>query len=273
MKINQLQAILVFDIDGVVRDVGGSYRRALADTVEKFTDSAFRPTMSAIDELKSEGIWNNDWEASQELVYRYRESQGQTRADNVLDYQAIVDFFQSRYRGADPNHFDGYIRNEPLLISANYLNQLHEHNIGWGFFSGATRGSAEYVLTHRLGLSEPVLVSMEDAPSKPNPEGLFNAVGQILDDVSKISSTQISQPPVIYVGDTVADIQTAIAASVERPNHKWLGVGVLPPHAQTDPVTQANYQAKLEKTGAISVCGNVEELSPEKILNLIAAST
>ncbi len=268
MKINQLKAILVFDIDGVVRDVGGSYRRALADTVEKFTESAFRPTMSAIDELKSEGIWNNDWEASQELAYRYRESQGQTRTENVLDYQAIVDFFQSRYRGSDPKNFDGYIRNEPLLISANYLNQLREHNIGWGFFSGATRGSAKYVLNHRLGLNEPVLVAMEDAPSKPNPEGLFNAVSQIL-----ATENQVSQPPVIYVGDTVADIQTAIAASEARPSHKWLGVGVLPPHAQNDPLTQAKYQAKLEKTGAISVCGNVEELSPEKIFSLIAAKT
>jgi len=268
MKINQLKAILVFDIDGVVRDVGGSYRRALADTVEKFTDSAFRPTMSAIDELKSEGIWNNDWEASQELVYRYRESQGQTRAENVLDYQAIVGFFQSRYRGIDPNNFDGYIRDEPLLISANYLNQLHEHNIGWGFFSGATKGSAEYVLIDRLGLSEPILVAMEDAPSKPNPEGLFNTVSQIL-----ATENQASQPPVIYVGDTVADIQTAIAAKQERPNHQWLGVGVLPPHAQNDSLTQANYQVKLEKTGAISVCDNVEELSPEKIFSLIAANT
>ena len=273
MKINQLKAILVFDIDGVVRDVGGSYRRALADTVEKFTNSAFRPTMSAIDELKSEGIWNNDWEASQELVYRYRESQGQSRTDDVLDYPSIVDFFQSRYRGNDPKNFDGYIRNEPLLISATYLNQLRENNIGWGFFSGATRDSAEYVLNNRLGLSEPVLVAMEDAPSKPNPEGLFDAVAQIIDPVSKTSSAQISQPPVLYVGDTVADIQTAIAASEERPNHTWLGVGVLPPHAQHDSVVQANYQAKLEKTGAISVCGNVEELSPKKVFSLIAANT
>ena len=29
-------AIAIFDIDGVIRDVGGSYRRALADTVEEY---------------------------------------------------------------------------------------------------------------------------------------------------------------------------------------------------------------------------------------------
>ena len=57
-------AIVVFDIDGVVRDVGNSYRRALADTVEQFTEGAFRPSQADIDRLKAEGIWNNDWEAS-----------------------------------------------------------------------------------------------------------------------------------------------------------------------------------------------------------------
>jgi HAD superfamily hydrolase (TIGR01548 family) len=67
----QTNPLVIFDIDGVIRDVGGSYRRALADTVEHFTDSAYRPTPLDIDQLKSEGIWNNDWEASQELIYRY----------------------------------------------------------------------------------------------------------------------------------------------------------------------------------------------------------
>lgn len=93
------KAIAVFDIDGVIRDVAGSYRLALADTVEYFTAQAYRPTPVDIDNLKSEGIWNNDWEASQELIYRYFQTQGQTREQLQLDYNSIVGFFQSRYRG------------------------------------------------------------------------------------------------------------------------------------------------------------------------------
>jgi HAD superfamily phosphatase len=85
-------AIVVFDIDGVVRDVGGSYRRALADTVEHFTAFAYRPSQSDIDQLKSEGVWNNDWEASQELIYRYFEAQGQTRSQVHLNYEALLLF-------------------------------------------------------------------------------------------------------------------------------------------------------------------------------------
>ena len=91
--------IVIFDIDGVIRDVSRSYRRAIADTVESFTKSYYRPSIEDIDLLKAEGIWNNDWEASQELTYRYWESQGKTRREVLLDYQAIVTFFQARYRG------------------------------------------------------------------------------------------------------------------------------------------------------------------------------
>lgn len=36
MTKEQLTAIIIFDIDGVIRDVGNSYRKAIADTVEDF---------------------------------------------------------------------------------------------------------------------------------------------------------------------------------------------------------------------------------------------
>ncbi|MCY7320529.1 MAG: TIGR01548 family HAD-type hydrolase, partial [Phormidesmis sp. CAN_BIN36] len=172
--LERLRAIVVFDIDGVVRDVAGSYRRALADTVEQFTQDAYRPTSQEIDTLKSEGTWNNDWEASQELVYRYFEAQGTRRSLLALSYQELVTFFQSKYRGTDSEHWTGYICQEPLLLEPAYLDSLTQAGIGWGFFSGATRASANYVLEKRLGLQSPVLIAMEDAPGKPNPAGLFD---------------------------------------------------------------------------------------------------
>jgi len=142
-----VRSIVIFDIDGVIRDVGGSYRRALADTVEQFTGGAYRPTAADIDVLKTEGRWNNDWEASRELVYRHYEAQGQDRhrstssqSQQALDYEKLVAFFQSRYRGTDPQNWNGYICDEPLLVRSSYLDSLTEAAIGWGFFSGATRG-------------------------------------------------------------------------------------------------------------------------------------
>lgn len=257
-----LTAIAVFDIDGVVRDVSGSYRRALADTVEHFTKGAYRPSSEEIDDLKSEGIWNNDWEASQELIRRYFQAQEQSQLE--LTYEEIVTFFQSRYRGPNPNELTGYICQEPLLMSAAYTEQLTQANIGWGFFSGATRTSATYVLQRRIGLQSPLLIAMEDAPGKPDPTGLFQTVQQLEQGLEQMSETAV-----LYVGDTVADMQTITKAQQLQPDRPWLAIGILPPHVQTSPERQDAYAATLKQAGAIAVFEHVEQLTPEAIHQLI----
>jgi len=256
------QAIVIFDIDGVVRDVAGSYRRALADTVEQLTKGAYRPSPEAIDDLKGEGIWNNDWEASRELVYRYFESQGQPRKNLEIDYTELVAFFQSRYRGTDPQAWNGYIADEPLLMSQTYLDALSRDQILWGFFSGATRGSAEYVLQQRLGLQSPVLVAMEDAPGKPDPTGLFTTVEQLYPD---------DPLPVFYAGDTVADMQTIRKAQWAQPHRKWFAVGILPPHVVAgSPQRVEQYRQNLKDAGAIMVLNNIEDLSGKVVQTMVS---
>ncbi len=256
-------AIAVFDIDGVVRDVGGSYRRAIADTVEHFTSGAYRPTQADIDKLKSEGIWNNDWEASQELIYRYFETQGQQRSQQ-LNYETLVAFFQSRYRGPDPHNLTGYICDEPLLLKPSYLESLSAAGIAWGFFSGATRVSATYVLEKRLGLVSPVLIAMEDAPGKPDPTGLLATVQQ-LEQQHQI----VDKIPVIYIGDTVADMYTVEKARVQSSDRAWIGVGILPPHVQTTPERCNAYADTLKAAGASVIFSNVEELTSGQIQALV----
>ncbi|KAB8330582.1 TIGR01548 family HAD-type hydrolase [Scytonema tolypothrichoides VB-61278] len=260
------KAIVVFDIDGVVRDVSGSYRRAIADTVQHFTEGAYRSTPLDIDRLKSEGVWNNDWEASQELIYRYFETLSYTREQLQLDYNAIVTFFQSRYRGSDPHKFTGYICNEPLLLDSKYLEELTKAEIPWGFFSGATRGSATYILEQRLGLKSPVLIAMEDAPGKPNPTGLFATVRTLESSQSKNND---HLTPVIYVGDTVADMYTVKQARLEEPSRTWIGVGVLPPHVQQIVARRDAYAEKLIDAGASMVFTNVQHLSLLRISELV----
>ena len=256
-----MKAIVIFDIDGVIRDVGNSYRKAIGDTVEHFTDGAWRPTMEDLDNLKSEGIWNNDWLASQELVYRYFEAQDKTRAEIKLDYDRIVEFFQERYRGKHPELFDGYIANEPLLVSPAYFNQLNSNQIAYGFFSGATRGSAEFTLENRLKLENPVLVAMEDAPSKPDPTGMFATISQLKAVDSSI--------PAFYLGDTVADMHTVVKAREQQPTRNWIGVGILPPHVQISQIRKEDYAQKLLAAGAEIVLSNVEKLDLEMIGELI----
>ncbi|MCL2923645.1 MAG: TIGR01548 family HAD-type hydrolase [Trichodesmium sp. MAG_R04] len=256
------KAILVFDIDGVIRDVGGSYRQAIANTVEHFTSGAFSPTLADIDELKSEGLWNNDWEASRELVYRYFEVQGQKRKDMDLDYQKLVAFFQSRYRGLDENNWDGYICSEPLLVSSSYFDHLTAAGLYWGFFSGAMRSEIAYILEGKLGLSSPIVVGMEDAPGKPNPTGLLAVVKQLEKRHSLPENL-----PVIYAGDTVGDMHTVQNARKQIPSRTWVGVGVLPPHVQESDERQYVYLGKLLEAGAKVVLNSIEELSVGALAN------
>ncbi len=263
-KRSMNEAIIIFDIDGVIRDVGNSYRKAIADTVENFTNGAWRPTMEDLDNLKSEGIWNNDWEASQELTYRYFEAQDKIREEVGVDYDRIVEFFQERYRGKHPELFDGYIADEPLLVSPNYFQQLQANNFGYGFFSGATRGSAEFTIKHRLKLDNPILIAMEDAPSKPDPTGMYAVISQI-------ESTS-SKAPVFYLGDTVADMYTVAKARSQKPERSWIGVGILPPHVQSSSTRQADYAQKLMSAGAEIVLSNIEKLDPELINDLLSQS-
>ena len=260
MTVNT-RAIVIFDIDGVIRDVSCSYRRALSDTVEYFTGQAYRPTAIDIDHLKSEGIWNNDWEASQELIYRHFVSQGQQREQLSLDYEEIVTYFQSRYRGTDHENWNGYICHESLLVEPSYFQELTETGIAWGFFSGATRLSAKYVLEKRLGLKAPVLIAMEDAPGKPDPTGLFASINLLTNDNDQKST-------VVYVGDTVADMYTVAKAKAIDSSRTWLSVGVLPPHVQETAAGRENYSQMLTKSGANIVFNNVQELTIKTISKL-----
>ncbi|PSN20246.1 TIGR01548 family HAD-type hydrolase [filamentous cyanobacterium CCP5] len=265
-----MTCIAVFDIDGVLRDVSGSYRRAIADTVEAYTDGQYRPQPDDIDTLKREGCWNNDWEASKELILRYFEGQGGDRQQMDIDFDALVKFFQDRYRGGDPLQPDlwqGYITREPLLVSASYFAALSQAQVGWGFFSGATRSSALYVLQRRLGLNDPPLIAMEDAPGKPDPTGLL-AIANTLS-----VAHQHPTAAVVYVGDTVADMHTALAASRQDSPRTYIGVGILPPHVrQRGPAYTADYRNSLHQAGAALVLNQVTDLTPEQ-LNQITQAT
>ena len=264
---------VVFDIDGVIRDVGNSYRRALADTVEEYTgcllSAPWRPSNFDIDALKREGVWNNDWEGSRELIARAWEKAKGDRSSLQLNFEEMVAFFQNRYRGRgnNPDAWDGYINDEPLLVTSSYFDELTACGIHWGFFSGATRGSAHYIHTRRLQLQDPILHAMEDGPEKPDPTGLFRVVtrleqrsGQAIDGV-------------VYCGDTSSDMQALVAAKHQQPDRQWKAVGVVPPHLWDRPDRQAEHKAMMGDRGADMVLTCVSELTARRANELFSAGS
>ena len=217
--------LILFDIDGVIRSVENSYRLSLKKTVYKF--SGWEPSFIDIDNAKNEGIWNNDWDLSLELIKRYKKKENLNL--QIPQKNEIVKCFEEFYFGGDPNkdskYWSGFIKNEELLVDKKFFEFIQKNGIIWGFVSGAESASAKFVLEKRIGLKSPPLISMGDAPDKPNPEGLINLSKQLLGD--KLGASNI---PIAYLGDTIADINTVLNARKEVPSQKFISFGIAPPH-------------------------------------------
>ena len=235
------RAILLFDIDGVIRDVGGSYRRAIVETVHHY--SAARPNPETIDHLKAEGCWNNDWEASLELLRR-------TGQSSLPPLEALVEVFNGFYFGGDPEgnpaSWQGFIGHEPLLVERPFFEALTGAGVDWGFVSGAEPPSARFVLEARLGLANPPLIAMGDAPDKPDPTGLLRLAAELAGGLG------LGTAPVAYLGDTVADVLTVQHAREQQPEQRFLSLAVAPPHLQAQGQEEArwHYEQQLHQAGA-----------------------
>ena len=112
--------LILFDIDGVIRSVENSYRLSLKKTVFKF--SGWEPSYLDIDNAKNEGIWNNDWDLSLELIKRRIKKENLNL--KIPSREEIVKCFGEFYFGGDPNkdskYWSGYITNEELLVDKKF---------------------------------------------------------------------------------------------------------------------------------------------------------
>ena len=249
--------LILFDIDGVIRSVENSYRLSLIKTVSKY--SGWEPSYKDIDNAKNEGIWNNDWDLSLELIKRYIKQENLKL--EIPSKEEIIKCFEGFYFGGDPNKdsktWSGFIKNEDLLVDKKFFDLLRNNGIIWGFVSGAETASAKFVLEKRLGLESPPLVSMGDAPDKPDPRGFIDLSKKLLGD--KLGPSNI---PIAYVGDTIADINTVINARKEIPSQKFISIGIAPPHLHfKSRLKERNaYEAILRNAGANLILNSINDL-------------
>ena len=249
--------LILFDIDGVIRSVENSYRLSLKKTVYKF--SGWEPNYIDIDNAKNEGIWNNDWDLSLELIKRYIKKENLNR--EIPPKEEIVKSFEEFYFGGDPNkdskYWSGFITNEKLLVDKKFFDFLQSIGIIWGFVSGAESASAKFVLEERLGLKSPPLISMGDAPDKPDPKGFINLSKKLLG--YKLGESNI---PIAYVGDTIADIKTVKNARKVIPSQKFISIGIAPPHLHLKSRLKErnSYEKNLKKAGADLILNSIKDL-------------
>ena len=249
--------LILFDIDGVIRSVENSYRLSLKKTVSKFC--GWEPSYQDIDNAKNEGIWNNDWDLSLELIKRNIKSKNSKL--KPPQRKDIKRCFEDFYFGGNPNkdskNWSGFIKNEELLVEKEFFSFLSAQRISWGFVSGAESASAKFVLEQRLQLVAPPLIAMGDAPDKPDPQGFIYLSKKLCRD--NLGQENI---PIAYVGDTIADINTVNNAKKIVPSQNFISIGVAPPHLHLESRIKERklYESKLKEAGADFILNNINDL-------------
>ena len=252
-----IKGLILFDIDGVIRDVSNSYRMAIIKTVKHYC--FWEPSIFEIDEIKNEGIWNNDWDLSLELIKRHIVSNRLTITPPTR--KELVCHFENLYFGLksplESEIWTGFIKNEKILIEKNIFSELTKNSILWGFVSGAERASAEYILKNKLKLLNPPLVAMGEAPDKPDPKGFICLSKKLLNQ-----ELGRSAPPIAYIGDTVADVKTIINSRKKIPAQKFISLAVSPPHLHLKKSVKAReiYESKLKIAGADFILNSVNDI-------------
>ncbi len=183
--------LLVFDMDGVLVDVTGSYRETIAQTVEHYTGA--RPTPEQIQEMKNAGGWNDDWKLSHHMV---------REAGIEAAFEDVKSHFQGLFHGAESGG-EGLMLREQWVAKPGMLEKLNEQ-FRFALFTGRPKAEAEMTLRRFAPqlIFDPLIGMHEVANHKPSPEGLLTILEANRDG------------KVFYIGDTVDDARCAKAARV-----------------------------------------------------------
>ena len=174
------------------------------------------------------------------------------------DPEAVRATFQALYLGADlyrelengepPFETDGYIHEEPTLVTRETLDRLTERSAVC-VLTGRPRGEARIALD-RVGLDVPaeLTITMDDpTPGKPAPEPL------------RLLAERTDADSVVFVGDTLDDVRCAVNAADVDPDRTYHGVGVL-----TGGLSGESGREAFADAGASAVLADVNEL-PDRL--------
>ncbi|QLG49326.1 TIGR01548 family HAD-type hydrolase [Natrinema halophilum] len=282
---------VVLDIDGVLVDVGDSYRRAIVESVEAVYDRTIRK--ADIQDFKDAGGFNNDWEltyavalyvlaiedgydgsitaftdeiasvgggleAAKTVVQEAIGARATQRVTDQWDRTRLRDVFQQLYlgdelyrglEGGEPDlerETPGFIHDEPVLLEADARDRLLE-GYDVGILTGRPEAEAEIALD-RVGLDEAIAIdrrfTMDDwEEGKPHPRALCTL------------AERFDADSVVFVGDTLDDVRTAVNATETDEDREYHGIGVL-----TGGLTGEEGQRKYEREGATAVLESVNEV-------------
>jgi len=278
---------VVLDLDGVVVDVEHSYRRAIVESIERLYGETIE--RDDIQFFKDAGGFNNDWEvayagalyvlasaegldlsldaftdriaergggldAAEAVV---RDTLSPNQCEDVFeawDRDQLRDVFQMLYLGADlyrdieggePRIVEpGFIHDEPTLIDPETIDTFHaDYDVG--VVTGRPAAEAAIAIEQvGLGVPEADRFTLDDwEAGKPDPHALVTLAAKF--DADRV----------VFVGDTLDDVKTAVNANEEDDGRVYDGVGVL-----TGGLSGEDGRAKFASVGAAGVLDDVNEL-------------
>ena len=188
--------ILIFDVDGVLVDVRGSFHKSTLDTVRHYTGKKFRP--ADILRWKNQSGYNDDWKLTTDWI---------CSLGVPVEYAEVKQQFQKFYWGANGR---GNVSLERWLITPSTLRRM-ARRAELAIFTGRTRHELHHTFERADAARHfKTIITLDDvSQSKPHPEGLL----KILAGREAASA--------LYLGDNVDDALAAKAAGIPF-------VGVLP---------------------------------------------
>ncbi|MFC5365399.1 TIGR01548 family HAD-type hydrolase [Salinirubrum litoreum] len=217
-----------------------SKREGLRMSLEEFTDEI---------ETRGGGL-----AAARSIVGETLPMVPQARVKDKWDMDALRDTFQALYLGGDryreleggepPIETEGYIEDEPVLISPATIDALTER-YAVGVVTGRPAAEAEIALS-RVGLDVPVdyrFTMDDDTAGKPDPEALIEL------------AKRLDAESVAFAGDTLDDVLTARNADETDPSRVYYGIGVL-----TGGLRGEAGREQFTEVGADAVIDHVDDL-------------
>jgi histidinol-phosphate aminotransferase len=179
---------LLFDMDGVLADVGESFRASIVETAARFGVTVGERDIAA---AKARGNASDDWVLTRGLC---------AAAGVDVSFETVRDTFERIYQGE--NGSDGLKAREGLLISPTLLESW-SNRLPLGIVTARPRADAvEFLDRFDIGRFFSAIVTREDAPSKPDPAPVRLALSRLGVERSWM------------FGDTVDDVDAAREAGV-----------------------------------------------------------
>jgi HAD superfamily hydrolase (TIGR01548 family) len=217
--------LIIFDVDGVLVDVQGSFHRSILHTVRHFTGR--RVTYVQIQQWKRRSGYNDDWRLTTDWI---------AELGKAVPYATVKRQFQKIYWGENGRRGNVYAERwlvpRPRLVRWAQRAEL-------ALFTGRTRKELRHTLD-QFGVADLFrrVVAMEDVERlKPDPEGIHF----LLDGINPASA--------LYLGDNLDDALAAESAGVPF-------LGILPRGSEARRVRAS----QLRSHGARAILHHVREL-------------